>query len=294
MKIDRNRLYTHPVLADGRDDYETCTFAAERKFSVDAGDNLVLDMKLSTTCAQIQTLVRTAKAKYLLHVECPSTLYRETFGRVVESFSCTIPLSRVKSNLYCVAFVVADTDIKNFSCDDWNADFDGLTFDLPKGSVLAYENLPTLSIDEDPNAFRNPASIFTVSKRAGDKLKPFAVDMNGDRINISLNESDYDLYCRYRADRNAQPLLNALTILPTLVYVFDELKLYGVESYGECKWFLALANNFTKRGVTNFADYLDEKTSLELAQEVMQSPLAKALKSLAFVYEAATPAEEDD
>ena len=294
MKIDSNRLYTHPVLADGRDDYKTCTFAVERNFFVDAGDNLVMDVKLSTDCAEIQTLIRFGKAKYLLHAECPSTLYRETFGRIVENFSCTIPLNRVKAKLNCVAFVVAAADIKNFSCADWNADFDGLTFDLPKGSVLAYENLPTLKIDEDPNRFKNPASIFTVTKRAGDKSKPFAVNMNDDRINISLNEADYDLYCKYRADRNAQPILNALTILPTLVYVFEVLRGDGFSNYGEFGWFNALANNFAKRGVTNLADYLDDKTSLELAQEVMQSPLTKSLKNLAFVYEEDTPAEEDD
>ena len=293
MKIKSSRLFTHPVLAEEHDDYKTCTFSAKR-FFVDAADNLVLDMNFSTNCTEIKQLIRSGKAKYLLHVECPTTLYRKIFGNISDNFSVLIPLNDLKGRPDCVAFIVTSENV-NFSCNDFNNDFSGIIFDLPKGSVLAYENLFPLIINEDPNVFKNAASIFTISKRMNDISKPFEVNLQDEKINVALNETDYNLYGKYRNSRNLQPILNAMIILPTLVFVFEELKadMEDFSTYGGYEWFLSLKTNFAKRGITNFAEYIEEKTSIELAQEVMQSPLTKGLKNIALVYEDATGSEED-
>lgn len=295
MKIDNRRLFTHPVLAADRDDYKTCHFNAERKFSLDAAGNLVFDMNFSTNCTEINQLIREDRAKYLLHVECPSTLYRKIFTSIQTNFSCEIPLNRVREKIFCVAFIVLSEEIKNFSCANWNADFDGIRFDLPKGTVLAYENLLPLDINEDPNIFKNVASIFTVSKRAGDKSKPFEVNLGGEKVNIILNETDYNLYRQFCSDRKMQPILNTMIILPALVYIFNEFQSDDdkFSTYGERKWFLALKTAYKRRKI-NFEEYILEKTSIELAQEVMHSPLTKALENIRFIYEDATNTEDDD
>lgn len=44
MKIDNRRLFTYPVLAEERGDYETCEFNAEMKISLDAANNLEIDL----------------------------------------------------------------------------------------------------------------------------------------------------------------------------------------------------------------------------------------------------------
>ena len=286
MKIDNRRLFTYPVLADGRDDYKTCKFTADVASSFDAANNLRLEVSCQTNCAEINRLIANGDAEYLLHVECPSTFYRGVTARSAKNFSCTIPLACVKKELDITAFVVLRRDVKNFFCDDWNEDFSGLTFSLSKGSPLAYQKFQPPVLPDDADIFKNVGSIFSVYKRPPDAEKAFKPNLDDDKIKIGLNAEDYAVYRRHCDNPTMQPILNAMIILPTLVYVFEELKLYGVDSYGEYKWFLALANNFAKRGVTNLADYLDEKNSLELAQEVMNLPLSKALESIAHVFDA--------
>ena len=99
MKINARRLYTYPVLAEGRDDYATCKFSAKIDYSVDAANKLVVNVNFSTDCAEIKQLIDAGKAKYILHLECPQTCYREIFPSSTENFSCSIPLSSVKKNL---------------------------------------------------------------------------------------------------------------------------------------------------------------------------------------------------
>lgn len=154
MKINVDRLYTYPVLAEGRDDYKTCKFSAKVNYFSDATDNLVLDVDFSTNCAEIKNLIADGKAEYLLHTECQLTALRKNFTSAVEKFSCKIPFNSVKQNLECLALIVLTEDLKNFSCKDWSEDFDWLKFDLKKGNVLAYQNFQPLPFPDDPNILK--------------------------------------------------------------------------------------------------------------------------------------------
>lgn len=288
MKLDNRRLYTYPVLADGRDDYKTCKFIADVAPSFDAANNLRLEIFCQTDCAEINRLIASGDAEYLLHVECPSTIYREVTARSVENFSCTIPLDCVKKEVDITAFVVLRRDVKNFFCDDWNDDFSGLNFSLTKGSVLAYQNFQPLVLPDDANIFKNVASIFSVYKKFVDDNDPFDIDLRFDKIKIGLNAKDYVVYRRHCANPTMQPILNAMIILPALVFVFEELKqLNAVDNYSSKHWFLSLKAAYRRRKI-DLAEYLlrEENTSLKLAQETMDLPLSKALDSLNHVFDA--------
>ena len=78
-----------------------------------------------------------------------------------------------------------------------------------------------------------------------------------------------------------QPLLNALTVFPVLVAVFDELK-QDMQEHESDAWFLALRAVF-KRRATDLSRLLASEDSLKLAQEVMGFPASKALESIAII-----------
>lgn len=285
MKIDLRRLYTHPVLAAGRDDYKTAKFSAELSYRSDAANNLVVDVNFFTDCAELKRLIDDRDAEYLLHAECPPTSYREIFSSATENFSCKIPLDRVKKHLDCLALIVLGKDIKNFSCADWNEDFSRLQFNLQKGSVLAYQNFRPLPLPDDPNDFKTSNSIFSVHKKFSDDA-PFDVEMTAEKIKIGLNAKDFALYRRYCSRPEMQPILNAMIILPTLVYVFEELKLEETPDHGADAWFLSLRAAYRRRGL-NFDELIDTEDSLKLAQEVMSLPINVALENISLAFDAA-------
>ena len=111
-----------------------------------------------------------------MHTECQLTALRKNFTSAAEKLSCKIPVNSVKQNLECLALIVLTEDLKNFSCKDWSEDFDWLKFDLKKGNVLAYQNFQPLPFPDDPNIFKNVASIFSIYKRPVDD-EPFEVDL---------------------------------------------------------------------------------------------------------------------
>lgn len=284
MKISVDRLYTHPVLADGRDDYKNCTFDAKLTPSSDAAGNLILGANFSTNCAALKTLIERGVAEYILHVECPLTCYRKIFSSADENFLCRIPRDGVKKNLECLALIVLAEDCE-LSCDDWNEDFARLSFKLKKGNVLAYRNFQPLPLPDDDKIFRNVSSIFSVYKKLGDSSAPFDVEMTSEKIKLGLNENDYALYRRYRLRPETQAILNALIILPALVYVFDALK-EDFDAHDSEAWFLSLRAAYKRKGLS-FDELIDSESSLKLAQEVMNLPLAKALENISLICDAA-------
>lgn len=84
-----------------------------------------------------------------------------------------------------------------------------------------------------------------------------------------------------------QPILNAMIILPALVYVFEELKQDGgVEANRDREWFISLERAYEKRGINFINEINDEdKPSIRLAQEAMELPLNSAFSKLADLYE---------
>ncbi len=286
MKIDDRRLFNYPVLSEGRNDYKTCEFIVEIKPSFDTANNLVLESNYLIDCAEIKSLINKGDAEYLLHIDCPATIYREIFHSSLENFSCKISRDRVKREINCVGLIVLRRDVKNFHCNDWNEDFDGMNFNLSKGSLLAYKNLPTIKINEDANIFKNVASIFSIYRRAVDG-EPCEIDLSQDKIKIGLNARDYVSYRKYCSKPELQPILNAMIIFPALVYIFEELKADDdFELYGAKTWFLSLTAAYRRKKI-NFVEHVrkDENTSFKLAQEVMALPISKALENIAHIYD---------
>ena len=203
------------------------------------------------------------------------------FARAVGEFVCKIPSNLVKDKIYLAAFIVLRRD-KNFFCGDWNEDFDGLSFDLPKGSILAYKNFPPLTLAEDPNLFKNVGSIFSVYRKLDDD-SPLEFNATPQKIKIGLNSKDYALYRRYCDNPTLQPILNALIILPLLVALFNDLKQDPQEHESDA-WFLSPAAAYRRRKL-NFKELLASEDSLALAQSVMGLPLTKVLKSFAAAFD---------
>lgn len=283
-----NRLYTYPVLSNEKDDYKTSIFEVAVSNEDSTVTNLNLKFNFKITNKEIRQLMLFEKsAEYVVHVECPTTSYRTTIrGDVRGEFSYQIPYKMLNGKVELVAFVLATKDIKCFSSTDWNDDFEGLTFDIPKGSILAYENLDDYMIIKDDQDLMRASSIFSVYKRNTDETKPAVIELNSDKIKIGLCTKEYNLYNKYASIEATRQLANALVVLPALVYVFEELRqVDNEEVYKEKLWYISLAKAYRKKGIDIREVLMDEtKTSYECAQEAMDLPITNALTALEEVF----------
>ena len=287
-----NRLFTYPVLSDDKDDYKNSIFKVDYEQTMQGIDSLKLSFDIAMNCHELENLILSGQAEYNIHIECSNTAFREVLHSVSKHIEHIIPIKRVNGIMDIVAFVTLKKNIRSFSCCDWVDDYDGIVFNLSAGSILAYENLPSLDITKDFEEFKNAKSIFTIWRRITEENKPADIDIENPRIKIGLGTKDYDTYSIFSKKQELQPILNSMLILPALVYVFEELKQEGgEETYHNREWFIALEKSYKKRGLVFMEEVLrEDKTSYQLAQEAMELPISNAFEQLQTLF---SSAEED-
>lgn len=186
-----NRLYTYPILSPEKSDYTNSVFEVELSHKMSGVSNLVLQFSITMNNAEINQLIRDGKAEYVIHLECSTTAYRTSLHSSITEIEHDIPINRVNGKLEIVVFIISRTQIHQFYSKDWVNDFEGLSFDFTKASIIGYHNLPALDITKDYEELANASSIFLVYKRLTEEAKPMDVDLDSHKIKIGLSSHEY-------------------------------------------------------------------------------------------------------
>lgn len=115
-------------------------------------------------------------------------------------------------------------------------------------------------------------------------IKEMKVDGNGDKIVIQLPFNDYYSYKSLSQNPKFEPVLNALTIVPALVFVIEEMKRWDSEEMNcreiDCGWFRSIKHVLSKEFNCDVESGLSGMDSMELAQKLIGSPLPSAFSEL--------------
>lgn len=272
------RLYTYPVLSEERNDYVNSVFDAKMQYKYEV-NNMLLEFDIKMDNEYLNNMILAGDAEYVIHIECPNTSFRTTIHAISISVSEEIPVGRINGKIEITVLLVTKNDVQNFVNSNWNDDYKDLSFDLSKGSILAYKNIPSIDILKKYKEFNSTSSIFTIRKLLTDVPKPMQIDLSNDQIIILLGPQEYKIYNSYHFNEKFQPILNTMIFLPALVFIFEELKQEnGIDDYGGKKWYASLSRKYKER-YCDFEKWLNsDKTSIQLAQEVLELPINDAFK----------------
>lgn len=286
MRIN-NRLYTYPILCAEKQDFINSVFDVEFHEKIVGINQLNLELKIKMNNDEINRLIRDGKACYIIHLECSTTAFRTVIKSQVPNFSFDLSLQKLRGKLEMIALIALERDIFNYRSNDFDEDFDNMTFDLKKGNILGYVNLPSLDISKNYEEFANLGSIFKIHKILTEEKKPMDVRLESEYIILNLGTAEYNMYNKYSKNKEMLPILISLVILPALVYVFEELKQENSDSiYSEYLWFQSLEIAYKKRGLSIEDDLINsDKTSLVLAQEAMELPLSYSFEYFDKIFE---------
>lgn len=288
------RLYTYPVLSEERDDYVDSVFDSEVQYKMNGVNNLQFDFDIEMDNKQLQSMILTGEAEYVIHIECANTSFRTAIHDISNHVSKEIPIGRINGRIEIIVLIVTKKEVSHFVNSNWDDDYRGVSFELSKGSILAYKNIPAIDIVKNYEEFNSASSIFKVYKRLTSEPKPMEVDLSTAQIGIGVGLQEYEIYSRFCDKEKLQPILNSMMIFPALVYIFEELKQEnGIDNYSGRNWYVSLSKAYEKRGIDLEDELLNsDKTSVQLAQEAMELPLNAALRKFADLFE--NGEEEED
>ena len=286
----KNRLFPYPVLCVENDDYIDCSFDIKTNLTEEVADLvLTFDVEL-TNNNELSWLIRDGLAEVIVHIECSSTAYRMVVGITGNKRAFRLPKSKVNNEVYLVGMIVAKKDIKDFTSANLNEDYGTDPIDFHKGSILAYRNLPKILVTKNYEELAGDNTFFTIIKRTsleGAEQLPVSYELGSPKIQIIVEEKTYDEYIKYHNNPLMEPITNTLLVMPAIAYMVETLRDYGSDHpYKTQFWYQKFKKACKLQGKDFEQDIIDsEKSSLEIAQELLRYPIGRAFESLSRVIE---------
>ena len=281
MRI-KAKLYPYPLLEScfGQGDYVDSKFNifVEQKNN---GSNIELKFTPVLDNYGIQELINNGSADFAVHVESTLTSYRKLFRVKDGGLTVQINANDVENNISVCTFIIANKDLNNYRNDKFNEDYDGFSFNIEKGNVLAIGDSYELDINKEKDDIGNIQSIFGLIELKNEKEKDIKIDVSMEKINIALPKEEFNSFKRLMRAPENRAILHSMILIPALMEAIDQMKesvkngeFYNIQNK---KWYRSLV-----KAAENINIEIDEETiltlpSFETAQRLMSDTIGRGI-----------------
>lgn len=277
--------FPHPVLGIG--DAINSNIELDSPEISSSGDVYEINLKLKQGNYDLEQLLETGKAEFLCEATCSSTLFRKSITSDSNRIEFTIPKKAIKGRVEFLCLLVTKDTINEYSNSKSHPDYNGYSFDLEKGDVLAYFGEFSFNADVKYEKLKAVSSFMEIVENSD--LTYTNIDIKKSKIQVELPSEAYNLF---RSDSISQeqkfaPVFHSsivLNALLTALYNFEEHKNYLWAEVIEYR-----LNN--ERQFQNLS--IKEKENIpEIAQRLLGNPFNRLLVGLNVIVESKNLYEE--
>lgn len=276
MRVDLGKAWPHPVLRPPSygDDYPHAEFEVEIEVErTQGGISVEVKAEFELSDPDLLRLIEVGAARYVLLVKASRTHYRDLIWSKGSHIERLFAGGELSGRVEFTPFLVCTQELSNFRAKGWHPDFDGRTFDIAAGSVLAEDEPKEYWVD---TADETPlGTIFEHRPSSNIPDGRWELVLANDRVWIMMSESDSE---QYRAARNrannrpeSQYLMNGL-YLPALMAVLNEAD-QNPHEYSELRWFASLDSRLQAVGCSQLGS--PNAHRLIDAQRILDMPFTK-------------------
>lgn len=262
-----NKSFPHPVVGNG-DDVPGAAFQCAFQYASDK-QFYFIDATVACSSVTLNKLVDRGAARFVLHVECTNTLFREAFDFCDQNKRFEIPASKLNGTVEVNCFVRAAKPLPKYRVDGAHDDYGTTAFDVRAGDILAVAEGQTFEA-ESHDTLRRIGSIMVIerSKRFGEH--PMEVNFGSEKIRITLSKPDFVSYQRLKGVPLLASHLTTTIVLPVLI---EALHLAATDSseLEDLKWHRILKSRV--------GDLENETDWLKVAQLILDHPIRRAFAS---------------
>ena len=276
----KDRLTPYPILDNQGDDYIESSFRVDydvrTQFTQVKGK-----LKFNLENDDIKYLIDKGLAEFIVHIECPSTSFREvesTFGDEVEFI---IDETKLAKNIEIRTFVILKEAINSFSSSKFHPDYKGQKFDLMPHQIIAIGTSMDFSIEKDDRDFEELPSVIQIKKLSDNRKGTMTVNTDSDeKILIGLYGEVYELYARLGKTTYLNTSF-ALVLIPAMIIILQRM-CNGREDDDMISrhWFKVINSKLEANGLKLENISSDNDTLLKVCQEFFSDPLNRSFNEL--------------
>lgn len=273
MKVN-SKSYPHPVL--GNEDDLNGRFTVDFHYEL-GREEVVLNPVFNLQNAGIEDLLKQGKASLIAEVECRNTFFRKSFAakKLIERFS--IPSKLLRERVTVGFYVCATQDLHEYRPSEPHPDYEGATFNLEAGDVLAVGGYCSFIAEKNFDPLKPQISSFMAIKEGSHHEGPVQIDYENDKITIILSKSDWKNYLEVRGQKLAEGILHASVVFPALIDAIYQVSSKDSD-YEAMNWHGRIGSILDSKG-------LREKDSFEAAQKILENPVTRSFQSISSLFE---------
>lgn len=230
---------------------------------------------------EIEKLIEERKAKYTVHIECPSTCYRTVESSSEPEIEFRLDSTMVSKIIEIRTFIVLTEAVKGYRSEKFHPDYQGLAFDLEAHQIIAIGTAKNYNIKKDDSELDSLPSILRIVKSKDKRKGALSVNTdNDDHIVVGLSEEVYELYARLGKSTFKATSLS-LVLLPALIVVLQ--RMYNGkddDAMNSMHWYKVIEDLLDRNGYDIEELSIDNDSLLTVCQSIFADPIRRSFKEL--------------
>lgn len=281
----KNRLSSYPILnrydQSSHDFREECTILSKITLHSEF-ENYVCDVEFDINCPSIEALIRQDLARYCVHVESPSSCYREEYLNKEKTFHFSFRNTLVNESIEINTFIVLIKDIPNYHLPEFHVDYENASFDLRKHQIIAIGDAVKYPCSK--KEMDKLSSIIKIRRIDNDIDGVMTVNTDDDSncIFVGLQSEIFDSYCRLGKNDYRKTVLS-LVLFPALVVILERMYLAYKNSEEDTiskHWYEVIENQLEKNNIKIANLDIQHSDLLKVAQSLFGEPIRSAFNEL--------------
>lgn len=238
---------------------------------------------------ELSALVNSGQAEFFCEATCSNTLYREIVTSNSSEIKLLIPKKQVKGKIFFTCVLVAKSPIANYQNSKFHPDYNGYSFDIDAGDVLAFFGEFNFNADINYEKLKAVSSFMEVVENKDLTVQFTNVDLNKSKIEVQLPSEDYKIFANDSISKEPKfaPVFHSSIVLNALL-----IALYNFESHKDMLW--AEAIQYRLKDDKQFENIsIDEKENIpDIAQRLLGNPFRRLISELQVIVESPNQPED--
>ena len=219
--LNSSMNYPYPIQKKKKTDYQNSIFTAQLS-KKNLKDGYMINVIYSVTNPEIQQLIDEKRVAYALQIQCVSTWFRklEISSSSVQEFK--LPSNMIHERVDMCPCIIALEEITNFINSDFSEDFEGISFSVNPGEVLAIgERQKFDAIYKDDIIKKGDPIVHFIND---EKAPVMYCEYDYDTIRVHLPKQQNDKYNHIGTYEGWKvPVLNAIYVIPAISMGIEEI-----------------------------------------------------------------------
>ena len=281
----KNRLSPYPILDNYGDDYINSSFSADYDVKTQFAE-VYGKISFQLQNKEIEQLIINKKAVYLIHIECPSTCYRN----IVSSFESEIEFkidSRYLAKVIEIrTFIVLTENVDGFMSENFHPDYSGQRFDLLAHQIIGVGTAYDFDVSNDDRDLESLPSVIQIVELKDTRKGSVSVNTdNDDHVIVGLAPEVFTKYAHL--GKNVFKATSfSLVLLPALLIVLQRMITNKDDADMNLRhWFQVIEKMLLKNGFSLDDISADNDSLLSVCQSMFADPISRSFTELSLYSE---------